>query len=496
MQRQPRTVSRTIVALVTLVTASSPAPAGADALKWLRGEIARLATDARIAPAKVGVLIQEIPSGRHLVQINDTAQFNVASCAKLITAATALWALGPEYKFKTVLYGARPQGREERRPPGPTLEGDLYLKGFGSPTLAERDLWQLVDELLDNGVRAVKGRIVIDESYFDDQRLAPLYDSKSTDAWYRPANGALSLSSNVVAVRVRGGEAPGDPATILMRPRSGYLRLVNKVVTVPPRRRSWVRVETRGVNDETEVTVQGRVRTGYEGGPFVRRVEDPGLLTGHALLDLLKRRGVRVARREVVRGTLPSKVRVLGAQYSEPLAVVLKEMNKHSNNFIAEQVLKVIGAEAEGPPATWQKGLQVVERYLKSVGVAPGTYTMKNGSGLYDATRFSPAQLVRVLRTSFLRFRSGADFVASLAQAAVDGTLEHRFVDSGAERYVRAKTGTLANAVTLSGYAGASKGKWPLAFSILINDLPDRRVKQAREVADAMAEAMVTYLER
>jgi D-alanyl-D-alanine carboxypeptidase/D-alanyl-D-alanine-endopeptidase (penicillin-binding protein 4) len=171
-------------------------------------------------------------------------------------------------------------------------------------------------------------------------------------------------------------------------------------------------------------------------------------------------------------------------------------MNKHSNNFFAEQVLKVLGAEVHGAPARWSNGLRAVRRHLASLGLRAGTYTMKNGSGLYDATRFTPRQLVTVLRRSYRDFKIGADFTSALALAGADGTLQHRFIGSGAERYVRAKTGTLARVVTLSGFAGASKRRSPVAFSILVNDLPERRVLPAREVVDRIAAAIVDYLER
>jgi D-alanyl-D-alanine carboxypeptidase/D-alanyl-D-alanine-endopeptidase (penicillin-binding protein 4) len=468
---------------------------GDPARAWLEARLKRLASDSRIAPARVGVVVQDVRSGRSLVALRHSESFNVASCAKLITAGAALWALGPEYRFKTVVYASRDAYPKRRH--GPTVEGDIYLKGFGSPDLGESDLWQIVDQLKDRGIRTVQGKLVIDESFFDRQRLAPLYDSKSTDAWYRPPNGALSLSSNMVRVRVFAGDAPGDPARVVLHPRSSYIRVDSEVKTVARRRRSWVRVNTLDRNGHTVVKVRGRVRVGSRQRPFRRRIEDPGLLVGHALLDLLGRRGIRVGRRRVVRGKTPPKARVLAAHHSVPLAVILRGMNKYSNNFVAEQITKTLGAEVRGEPATWAKGLKVAERFLETLAIQPGSYKLKNGSGLYNATAFSPAQLVRVLRASYRSFRSGPDFVATLPQAGVDGTLEARFIGSGGERYVRAKTGTLARVVALSGYAGSSKrGRGPLAFAILFNDLPEGKVRPARKVADEMATAMVTYLER
>jgi D-alanyl-D-alanine carboxypeptidase/D-alanyl-D-alanine-endopeptidase (penicillin-binding protein 4) len=167
---------------------------------------------------------------------------------------------------------------------------------------------------------------------------------------------------------------------------------------------------------------------------------------------------------------------------------------------MAEQVLKSLGADSSGKPGSWQKGLQAVSRYLETLGIAPGKYQMVNGSGLFDSNRFTATQVVMLLRAAYRDFRFAADFVASLALAGADGTIGHRMTGSVAERYVRAKTGTLSGISCLSGYAGAPTPgsqplRPPLAFSILVNDLgEDSSVAPAKRLQDAVVEALVTYL--
>ena len=102
-------------------------------------------------------------------------------------------------------------------------------------------------------------------------------------------------------------------------------------------------------------------------------------------------------------------------------------------------------------------------------------------------------QVVELLSFVYRDFRVAADFVGSLAVAGTDGTTLHRMEKSVAERYVRAKTGTLNGVSCLSGYAGAP-GHVPLAFSILMNDVPDNATQDARRAQDAIAEALVAYL--
>ncbi len=462
--------------------------ARAEARQWLVGHVSKLAADPRIAGAKVGIVVLEPGATRPLIKLRADELFNIASNVKLVTAAAALSQLGPEFRMKTVLYALGLKGQ--------VVQGDLYLKGFGDPSLMERDLWQLAADLQERGVRKIQGGLVIDESYFDGERLPPLFAGKDTDLWYRAPNGALSLNHNAVAVRVVAAEQAGEAAHVILRPSSSYLKLVNKTVTVAGNRRSWVNVHARPEKGVMVVEVTGRVRLGYRGKLFRRRIEDPGQLSGITLLDILQRRGIQVGRSKLGRGKVPAKAKALVSHYSEPIAVVLRSVAKHSNNFVAEQILKVLGAEVSGEPGTWAKGLRLVSGYLAGLKIAPGSYTMKNGSGLYDATRFSPDQLVRVMREVAQNFKIGHELLATLPLSGVDGTLGHRFLGSGAERYIRAKTGTLSNVVALTGVAGASGQRGQLLFSICINDLPQGKVEVGRVVADEIAAALVTYLER
>jgi D-alanyl-D-alanine carboxypeptidase/D-alanyl-D-alanine-endopeptidase (penicillin-binding protein 4) len=251
-------------------------------------------------------------------------------------------------------------------------------------------------------------------------------------------------------------------------------------------------VTARG--DQTLVTVGGRIPRGSEPRTFYKRVHHPDLYLGVTLRDLLTRRGFKVGSRPPHPGAVPASARLMVMHTSEPLSVLIRDMNKRSNNFMAEQVLKTLGAETFGRPGTWRKGLDAVARFMDELGVPRGAYQMQNGSGLYDADRLSPQAMVQVLRQTYRDFRVGADFVASLAVAGADGTVTHRMQGSAAERYVRVKTGTLDGVSCLSGFAGAS-GRPPLAFSILMNGLPEGGGTEARRVQDALAQLLVAYLE-
>ena len=201
---------------------------------------------------------------------------------------------------------------------------------------------------------------------------------------------------------------------------------------------------------------------------------------------VLKERGIKVGKRTVKAGALPRDAEALATHASQPLSTLIRGVNKLSNNFMAEQILKTLDL-SDDHPATFEGGLAKVRAHLESLGIPSEGLRLTNGSGLYDANRITAAQLTGLLVATYNDFRISADFLASLPISGVDGTMRRRLRDSAATRYVRAKTGTLNESSALSGYAGAV-GKAPLAFSILIGDITRGKTTLARSVQNEIAE--------
>jgi D-alanyl-D-alanine carboxypeptidase/D-alanyl-D-alanine-endopeptidase (penicillin-binding protein 4) len=465
---------------------SAPTGTPAERLRWLQQQIDAAIADPVLAGARVGVAVAEVDTGKPLYARNELGLFNPASNVKLFTTAAALALLGPEYRWKTVIYADGPIS-------GGELKGSLTIKGHGDPTLVVEDLWRLVADLWAAGVRKVSGDLTVDDTFFDEVRLGPGFEQKQEDAPYRAPNGALSLNYNAVGVHVLPGPADGAPARVVIEPSTPYFTVINEARTVAAGRTA-ITVESRDATSEghTEIVVRGRIAVRDAGVVQQRRVAHPDLYAAYAFRELCLRRGIKIAG-AVVRAPSPERARAVAVHYSQPLGVAVRDVNKRSNNFMAEQILKTLGAETAGKPGTWQKGLDAVAGFLERLGIARSDYKMTNGSGLYDSNRFTPTQLVTLLRLAYKDFRFAADFIGSLALAGADGTIGHRMEGGLAERFVRAKTGTLAGVSCLAGYAGAP-GRMPLAFAIFMNDLPEPATQHARRAQDQIAEALVAYL--
>jgi D-alanyl-D-alanine carboxypeptidase/D-alanyl-D-alanine-endopeptidase (penicillin-binding protein 4) len=210
-------------------------------------------------------------------------------------------------------------------------------------------------------------------------------------------------------------------------------------------------------------------------------VTDPPLAAATSLTRRLRTAGVRVAHAPV-RGFVPATATLVYTEQSAPLSRVLAKMNKPSDNFLAEEILKGLGA-GFGAGGTTSAGARVAGDYLQSIGI-DGGFRLRDGSGLSYQDRLTARTVLKILG-EMARRPDFSVFSRSLAVGGVDGTLEHRMRGTAAAGNARAKTGTLNDASSLSGYLTASNGH-VLSFSMLMNGHP-LDVTRAQAAQDAVA---------
>ncbi|MBI4223975.1 MAG: D-alanyl-D-alanine carboxypeptidase/D-alanyl-D-alanine-endopeptidase [Deltaproteobacteria bacterium] len=169
---------------------------------------------------------------------------------------------------------------------------------------------------------------------------------------------------------------------------------------------------------------------------------------------------------------------------SKPLGLIVHDMNKYSNNFIAEQLVKHLGAKFQGPPGTTAKGIHVLNDCLKGAGVETSHALLKNGSGFSRQNKISARALTQVLLAGWRDFTLRPEFTASLSVAGLDGTMEKRKIPKELEGVLRAKTGSLNGISSLSGYVPAKNGRL-IAFAILMNDY-QKDTWEAQKIQDRL----------
>ncbi|MEQ1565471.1 MAG: D-alanyl-D-alanine carboxypeptidase/D-alanyl-D-alanine-endopeptidase [Myxococcota bacterium] len=452
------------------------APAGVD----VSAALASVGNSWLFTRADSGLRVVDLSTRQKVFGRNDDRMLQPASTMKVITSAAALRNLGPAYRFTTdVFYDGELQ-------PNGVLQGNLYVKGHGDPTFTVEDLWKLVEDIELAGVDKVVGSVVFDDSFHESGTVLPGWDKpedieKGTS--YFATLSALSLNSNTVVLVVRPGAEVGSTARVTLEtPTLGYVQLDNQVKTGGARSRKSIEVTREVLPDGTKFSLTGNVPVDeIERTTLRRTVADPTAHFVAAFHAKMRERDIDVTGR-YQRGTTPPAAKLLLSADSPPLAQIVAEMNKSSLNFVAEQVLRTVGAEVMGEGST-RSGLAVVGQYLGSIGVPPGDIVLVNGSGLSRDIRMKASVLTAVLEDMAVDPQVGSEFAASLAISGTDGTLWSRLREDPGR--LRGKTGTLDGVHCLAGYVDSQGGR-RYAFAFLVNNYGSR-LQSVRDVHDTFA---------
>lgn len=456
---------------LALVSAAYPGSAGAQNqtdVSTIPGRMSRV-VDQVIPPKKfqdlkVGIIVGSVGTGEILFEKGADNLVIPASVSKIFTSYSVLKKLKPNFVFKTALFqsGIIKDGK---------LSGDLYVKGGGDPSLVSERLWLLVNDFRRKGIKQILGKIVIDSSYFDSEKNPESRPKYLKDQAYNAPVGAFSFNFNTTTVFVNPGDAPGLPPKVYTDPENSYIDVVNQATTGNADSNNTIQVTrtdyVKGDIGDT-VLLRGSIPLDGKEMRFFRNIVNPALYAGHMLKTFFEQRGVRVDG-NVEEGTVPGNAKLILEFESQPVWQIVWGLNKFSNNFVADQLMKKLGAEMWGPPGTLQKGLATVQDVLEDIGIPKNAYTIADGSGLTRSTQVTARQILRVLIAAHRDFSIYPEFLSSLGVSGEDGTLRNRLPTSAGMNVLRGKTGSLDGVASLAGYVPSRDGEL-LAFAIVLND--------------------------
>jgi len=479
-----------------------PSPPG-PAVAALRSRVARLLSSTTLRRGEWSILAVSLDRGDTLLSVSPRRPLIPASNMKLFTTAAALHHLGPDFRYETFLLGTGPV-REGR------LEGDLVLYGTGDPSLSDRfypdasaPFRAMVRELKGRGVREIEGDVVGDGSFLPPPLLHPGWNPRDLNDWFAAPVSGLSFDENLVTLRIGPGTRVGAPPRVDFLPPGAGLSVENRARTVAgrPRPRLWVDRE----RPDRPVLVAGEIRTGSRDLWRRMPVDDPAFYAARMLRRVLEEEGISV-RGEVrsirepaespvegdPRGGAPpgpgSGLVLLATHLSPPLLELLRVVNRESNNFYAESVLKTLGRVASGD-GTFQGGVAVVRRFLREeVGLPPGWVRQVDGSGLSPENRAAAAAFVALLGY-LAEGPLWRPFRSTLPEAGVRRSGLGRMGGTPAARNLRAKTGTMDGASALSGTVRSRTGE-RIVFSILSNGI--RSTASAKRAEDRIGVALAS----
>ena len=474
---------------VPVATASAPTPVRVDEIALLRRSIDSAVSAPEYANAQWGVLIIDATTRDTLYSRNALKLFLPASNMKIVTGASALALLGPDYQYRTT-FATRGVVRSG------VLHGDLVVIGRGDPTVSDhmrKDAMSVLrdaaDSLLAHGIKRIDGRLIAGGDAFPGPVLGFGWDWDDLDYSYGAGVDELLFNEGFTRVVVHGGPRAGRPVTTTIGPTmtAPRVRIAATTVAKPAEGDTTKATEIVARYDSTTggILVEGTIAAGDSTIEEVaHRVPNAAYLD--ALAEALAARSIRVGR---ARMDTTARLDTMFTLVSLPLRDILPALEKPSQNQIAEALLKTLGLEKTGVGSA-DSGRTVVERQLASWGARDGGYVIRDGSGLSRHDYLSPETIVRVLDT--IRTDSAFKvFYDALPIAGVDGTISDRMKGTAAQGNVHAKTGYVDRARSLSGYATSADGHL-LIFSALCNNwtVPVRQVELVQNMIAARLAGM------
>jgi len=399
---------------------------------------------AGIPSSSIAVVVQEVGAARPSLALNTGVPMNPASVMKLVTTYSALELLGPAYRWKTEVYA----------------DGDdLALKGYGDPKLNLESFWLMLRALRGRGLRDIQGDILLDRSWF-----APQPDARFDDDTYRPYNVAPdALLVNFKALRFTFiPEGERGAVRVFAEPEMPGLEIVNSLRLIE----GSSCPEGRAFRERIQADFRPRPPRASFTGPYPAACGERELnvalhhpedyVTG--MIRQLWTESGGWWGGKAREGVVPPAARLIYKHESEPLAEVVRDINKFSNNVMARQLYLTLGAETGGVPARPETAFISIKNFLATKGIKAPELVMENGSGLSRIERMSAASLAAMLQAAW-RSPVMPEFIASLPVVAADGTMRKRLRGESVAGRAHIKTGLLNEARTMAGYVIDRSGR-------------------------------------
>ena len=398
---------------------------------------------AGIPASAVSAWVQEVGAGRPTLAVRAETPRNPGSVMKLVTTFAALELLGPAYRWKTEAY----------------LDGeDLVLRGRGDPKLNYESFWMLLRNLRGRGLRDLRGDVVLDRSYFGSALYSP-FDSEP----FRPYNVTPdALLVNFKSLRFTFIPEPDNGVRVYAEPALPGLEILNSLKlgagTCPDGNRAF--------RDVIQAQFQSRPPRASFVGTYPLMcgerelnvaLHDPRDYVAAMIRQLWSEMGGSWSG-NVREGTLSPSARLIYAHESDPLAEIVRDINKYSNNVMARQLFLTVGGELAGPPARAEEAARVIRQWLAAKKIDAPEVVLENGSGLSRLERIS-AQHMGALLLAAWRSPVMPEFVSSLPVVAADGTMRKRLKGERIAGSAHIKTGLLSDARAIAGYVLDRQGR-------------------------------------
>lgn len=431
--------------------------------------------------ASVGIHVVDLSDGKGLIGFNSDKLLIPASTMKLVTSASALKILGPEYRFQTKIgyTGDIIDGN---------LNGDLVIVGGGDPALGSEyfmdhyfhphflDRW--AQQIKSAGIKNVEGDLILDLSVYDTERIPSTWIWEDMGNYYGAGPSALTVYDNLFRITFQSPRLPGLPTKITaIYPKVPGIEFQNKVISSNVNRdRAYV----FGSPIDGKRIIRGTIPKNRSAFTIKASNPSPEFLLAEDFLTHLNRNGIFISGIVSTENYKNEQIENIYVQESPPLDEIIRVLNVESVNLFAEHLVKQIAAEMDGK-GNRGVGLQFINDFYHQVGLDTLQLIMEDGSGLSHFNVATPQFF-----TGLLIFMNSSDEFKNSLPAAGEGTLYSFNSSDFPGKTLMAKSGSMTRVRCYSGYLITNQGK-QLAFSIMFNHFEGGHAKLINEIAQLLS---------
>lgn len=414
--------------------------------------------------ASISALVINASTGDVVDSFNPDMVLAPASCTKLLSTCTGLELLGADFCFPTYLevHDSLHNG---------DVQGDLFIRGTGDPTLGSRDLGnrtfigKWVNALKRKGVTRIKGSVVADLSFLDDEATNPTWQWEDMGNYYAPGISAIAYLDNTMVINLKSTTIGEKVQILSTNPDYPGIMFDNGI------RGAGINYDgavVQGVPFCNTRYLRGSIPANKEVFGLKGDIPNPGLLLAQHLRTALLDSGIVVDGDVAYTFEPDSQPRtLLYTHLSEPLSEIVKVTNIDSNNLFAEQIFRYVGSK-QGTPATIDKSIDVERTCWQNRGVDLKTAIIHDGCGLSANNAISARQFVSLLTYMREKSKNWEAFYASLPVSGESGTLKALLQKTPLQGRVHAKSGTIAHVRSYAGYIECANGN-VYTFAIIVN---------------------------
>lgn len=387
----------------------------------------------------VAVIIYDSQINEVLYEKNRYLSMVPASNTKLFTTATAIDLMGPDYQIYTKLF------TDDLELNDTIMDGSIYLKGFGNSFFTETELDEMVQDVVELGIKVISGNVIGDDTYFDDIYYRDDWIMDEMPNVELPPVSALVLNKNLLNILINSNKKSGAKVSCEVIPNIDYILLNNSAKVTTKKSSPSISINTN--SNGIDITVSGQVKKSTYEKTYSKYIDNPPLFCAWVLKNKLEKKGIKVKGYAITAQT-PDRVLEISSS-SLPLKDIIAVINKKSDNFRAECLFKTIGAYFSGKQGNSFYSTQAVLTFADKNDIFDDGTSIVDGSGISRANEVTVNSIIGLLVATYNDKNLFEPFYNSLSIAGYDGTL------GGRMRYgtnFRGKTGTLRGVSSLSGY--------------------------------------------